>query len=114
MPPSLGVPNLTLERVALEIRYRHAYLLWDNAGVLASEMTSTWLDLKLVEGTPAKISFTLGDTYEVAVELEKVTLIAHYPTANLEDFATISKLLISIVEKRLMIAEYSRVGLRFI
>ena len=108
----LSLSDFRLENAAFEVRYETAYLLWDHAGSISKEISVKWPRIRNVEGSPAKISFVLEDSYSFTVELGKSFGVAYHPQSNLEDFSAILEFFVGLVTKVLQVSAYERVGLR--
>jgi hypothetical protein len=114
VPSTLSLSKLTLETAALEMRYQRAFSMWDHAGAAAEELRSKWPEIKLHDANPAKLLFSLPETYEMTVELEKAFIVAYHPPSKLDSFCADAKEFFNTVHRHLNVSEYSRVGLRLV
>lgn len=113
MATNLTRDDFKLESVSFELRYPHAFALWDRAGAAANAIRSSWDTVKLTDAKPGRVAFNVGREYEIAFELEKALLVGHRPAPHMRDFANAAKTLVSVIVEWLQVDGFSRVGLRF-
>lgn len=101
-----------LERAVLEVRYPGAYLHWDRAGALWTEMTRKWPDLTNVKGTPVQTVFARPGKHQLAVEMQQARIIEFLPHSSLKSFAESAAWFVDVVVRSLEIHTFTRVGLR--
>lgn len=110
----MDISDFHLEKAIFEYRYSPSYLLWDRAGSIWSEALTRWPQLKLVRGEPTITSFTLENTYELSVTIDKSSVIAHHPKPDLSDFIQKAVHFLTLTVKHLDILEYTRIGFRLL
>jgi len=114
MATPLKLSDLKLKHATMEIRYNDAFLIWDNAGLIWSRISSKFNDLKMIKAEPMVTSFKVDDHFELAVKLDRAHLIDLKPNSNLKEFIETSEVFINLVAKSLEITEFTRVGFRLI
>nr|WP_320192251.1 hypothetical protein [uncultured Desulfobacter sp.] len=77
MSDNLAFSDFRLAKFILEIRYKPAYLLWDNSGQIWYQVKTIWPDIEVQTADPNKTFFKLGDDISLTVELEKAFVIFH-------------------------------------
>lgn len=110
----MDLNDFVLERSIFQFRYSPSYLLWDNAGVLWNDAQIKWPKLKIKRGEPNVTAFTLDNKYDIAVAPESASVVCHFPSSDLADFIDKAAYFVGATTARLVIHEYSRVGLRLL
>ena len=108
----MDLSEFELERSIFEFRYSPSYLHWDKAGVLWNDAQTKWPKLKLKRGEPNVTSFMLDNTYEIAVTVDKASVVCYFPESDLADFIEKVDYFLGATTKQLDISQYTRVGLR--
>lgn len=111
---SLELSDFEFESIAFEVRYSSAYLHWDRAGAIWSEVASKLPGLTIVNAEPSKTVFTLHRRYLFTIELERVICIEYFPNKKLDEFISTLKEFIEITVRHLEVTDYSRIGIRLI
>jgi hypothetical protein len=114
--------DFSLGQAHMELRTTPKFLHWDRAGSVWTEMLSKNPRLTFVQGEPNKTAFSLDNKYLFSTYLESASSTphtnilgtAHNPHRSLKEFSDLLKVFIDIVQERLMIDEYTRIGLRLI
>jgi hypothetical protein len=110
----VDISDFQLERSIFEFRYSPSYIHWDRAGVLWNDAQIKWPKLKIKRGEPNVTSFTLDDTYEIAITIDKASVVCYYPKADLVDFIEKVDYFLAATTKQLEIRQYARIGLRLL
>ncbi|MFN0169512.1 MAG: hypothetical protein ACKV22_24080 [Bryobacteraceae bacterium] len=110
----MQLADLTLFQAVVEVRYSHAYLLWDRSGQLWSDLTFRFAGLRMLEAQPNNIVFRLGQEFELSTRLDVASIIAFRPNRNLKQFTDHADYFLRKVSELLEINEYSRIGCRLI
>ena len=70
-----------------EVRYPEAFLLWDRAGQVATQLQARYPVSRLNSAEPGKIVFICDRTKEITWQLDRLIIIDHRPgSAKLEAF----------------------------
>ena len=111
----MTLDSFHLRQAVFEARFAAAFILWDRAGSIWTQMLAKYPALKNTEGSPARTIFRLGDGYELVVEIDKLSVRAHRPNepALLEMGELANHLVAACVEK-LNLSDFTRLGLRTI
>ena len=110
----MDLSDFELEKSIFEFRYSPSYLHWDKAGFLWNDAQIKWPKLKIKRGEPNATSFTLDNTYEIAVTLEKASVVCYFPKSDLADFIEKVDYFVGATSKQLDISQFTRVGLRLL
>jgi hypothetical protein len=111
-PRALELSDLTLESAAFEVRYDMALLHWDRAGALWNDVRKKYPSLNISKGSPGQTAFSIGEKYELTVELLRAYVVAQPPQVDLDEFLEIAESLVSILVNHLEITDFTRVGFR--
>ena len=115
MTPTLHLPrelsDFRLMTLSFECRYPSAYLLWDRAGTVWSELIGLKPDLRLIKAEPGETVFRLDEHLEFCVQLGSFHLTAHNPS-SVEEFARVADEFSSLVLRALGIGTLTRIGFR--
>jgi hypothetical protein len=106
--------QLKLARVAYEVRYDQALLIWDKAGSIWTEIRKRFPGLAMAKAEPNGVVFKLGDKYELSVGIDRAVIIASLPARELIDFARDARQFVAVLQEGLSLKEYTRIGLRSI
>lgn len=113
MPPnSLDLSSFKKKSVTFEFRYEPAYLLWDRAGAVWSNLKQYWADLQVIDAKPNLTSFRAGEEFALEIGIDK----AHITSFGLKhsDITEPFEQFLYIVRKTLELKTYSRLGYRVI
>lgn len=108
----LHLVDMDLEKAAVEVRFPHAFLLWDRAGVFWTEAQQKWPGATVQHAEPARTIFLLDNRTEATLELEAARIIMHHPKRGLDDFAEVAEIFLSMVVSHLAISQFARIGCR--
>jgi hypothetical protein len=113
MADQLRFDDLALFHAAFEVRFEEALLIWDRSGVVWNETRQALPSLKRRHVEPNKVVFASEKPeIELALELERLGVIAHNPDKNLQELSGIVSKFTDIAVAHLGVRQYSRVGLR--
>ena len=114
--PVSSLSGFKLEKVVFEVKYPHAWLLWDRAGTIWEAVRRKWhdFDLKPLLAEPSRCAFRMGTDFDLSVELEATRLVSYFPELSMERPSEIARELIELVSKVLELSAFSRVGLRLL
>src|SRR5258706_10138270 len=108
----MELSDFKLETSSFEYRYGQSFLLWDKAGSIWTEAVQRWPKLKLVRGEPGVTTFTLDNLYELAVSIDKVHVISHFP--SIENFVELCEAFTTMTHRQLELRQFTRLGFRLI
>jgi len=108
----LSLSDFTLFQAVLEVRYDHAYSLWDRSGALWAKANRVWTNLKAGQTQPSVTTFLLDNQYELSVSLERSHIIDMKPSSSLKDFMERANDFINLVAQSLDIEYFTRIGFR--
>jgi hypothetical protein len=108
------ISDFRLLTASWECRFEDAYLLWDRAGAIWSELVRRRPQLKRIKAEPNLTIFRFEDKYEISVLLDKFHIVAHNPQSSLEEFGAIAEEVSEQVISQLEVDRFLRVGLRLI
>lgn len=108
----MDIGQLSSWGAGFELRYPHAYPLWDAAGKIASEAAQRWPTLVLREATPGQQKFRIGDNIEMAVLIDRWHVLSVGPKHNEDEFLRICRFAYDQAALTLRVPKFSRVGLR--
>lgn len=108
----MELSDFKIRQVIFEIRYDDAYILWDRAGAVSSDLTRIWPNLKLAEGTPNQQSLRSDDaSIQTGIASSNVVLIQ---PDNIVQFSEQIEETLRIWVASLEINKFSRIGTRVI
>jgi hypothetical protein len=110
----MDISYFDLHSVNFEVRYDHAYLYWDRAGLLWQAMRQSNPNLKLKEAAPAKVMMTIDQRFQLTVEIDKLIVAVFTPPSNIDDYVPLCQQLLSLVVNTLDLTLFLRIGLRVI
>lgn len=110
--PELSWSEFEPFSAAVEIRFDHAYLLWDRAGALWAEVRRTLKDLEPVQGSPNQTVFRIGRRWQFACEMERARVIDQQPDRSVEEIASKAHALFDGIRRVLEVSTYKRIGFR--
>jgi hypothetical protein len=108
----MNITQLFLKSLILELRYPHAFRLWDRAGAIWANATHRWPALTLREATPNQTRFTLENRAEVSIHLERAFVNAAGSRLTLEEFIPYCRFIADDVPPLLDINTFVRVGFK--
>lgn len=111
-----SLSGFKLEKAVFEVKYPHAWLLWDRAGAIWNGVRQKWheLPLKSILAEPSRCVFRMGTEMDLAVELEASRIVSYSPSLSLERPAEVARDLVELLSQMLELTTFSRVGLRLI
>lgn len=109
----LDIDDLRLDRGVAEVRYDNAYYLFDRTGVICEAARRKYPDLSMLEATPAKTAFQVGDITFV-MELNQSRLVSAKPQKDLEEFSAASAWYFKLLADQLEITKFNRIAIRLI
>lgn len=109
---SLHISQFKLKKVAYEVRYRDAFLLFDRTGILLEDARKKWPTIKLESAEPKISAFKIDYRYSLQIKIDSAAIIAYNPKPSLEEFIEDAKSFETLVRKTLEIVEYTRVGFK--
>ncbi|MCP4700277.1 MAG: hypothetical protein GY862_26010, partial [Gammaproteobacteria bacterium] len=107
----LKLEQFEISKAAFEICYKDAYLLWDHAGSICSEIQTKWPNVMLRQAGGKFIS-TIDNRIELAIGVQTSAVIFYNPLETLKDFTDVLAYLIPLITRELGIKAYSRIGFR--
>jgi hypothetical protein len=107
----MNIAHIPLASLTFELRYAHAFRLWDRAGAIAADAVYRWPALTLREGTPARIRLTLGTRAEINLQLERASVSVSGSKLKLEELAPYC-LFLEEALRLIEIKTFTRVGLK--
>jgi hypothetical protein len=109
---SLDLSSFKKKSITFEFRYEPAYLLWDRAGAVWSNLKQNWANLQVIDAKPNLTSFRVGEEFALEIGIDK----AHITFFGLKhlDVAEPFEQFLYIVRKTLELKTYSRLGYRVI
>ena len=110
----MDISQFNLHSVNFELRYDHAYLLWDKAGAIWHDIRKANPNVKLREAGPAKVIMTIDRRFQLTIELEKLYIAVFTPPSNIDDFIDLCVSVVRTSVRTLEIPLFSRIGLRVI
>jgi len=110
--PPTDISDFRLSTVAFECRFSPAYLHWDRAGAIWSELASRYPTVKLLKAEPNRTAFRLENRFEFQIQLDRFHIGGHNPAPGLEEFSRTAEDFGETVVRQLGIERYCRLGLR--
>ncbi len=110
----LNFSDFKLETIVAELRYPFTFILWDVAGELWHELEEK-LPAKgfiITEASPASVTVTYADKYEIGIQQERFVLNTSIPNVSLPEFFEILKVVFDLVTEKLQIEVFNRIGFR--
>jgi hypothetical protein len=114
MGSSIRIEDFKLFNATFEVRYDNAYILWDSAGKIWSEVGKKFNKMTLEKAEPNVTSFLVDDRFKASVLLDKFYIIDVAPQSSLKDFISASDVFAGIVSKFLEIKVFTRIGFRLV
>jgi hypothetical protein len=108
----LSLTDFISDSVSFEIRYDYAYLIWDRAGQLWSELASKYPEMKLSDAMPDTQNFNWKNIHTFSVGAEKAAVTTLQPDTIIKDFVEASESLLEAVVRSLQVQVLTRMGLR--
>jgi hypothetical protein len=108
----MNIAHLSLASLIFQLRYAHAFRLWDRAGAIAADAVYRWPTLTLREGTPQRIRLTLGTRAEINVQLEQASVAVADSTLKLEELLPYSSFLSETVPKVLEVKSLNEIRVK--
>lgn len=108
----ITLEDFEVERLIFEARFPNAYQLWDKAGELSDEFGKLWSPLVLTTAQPGNVSFKLGRTLSMSVELNRASISLFYPGSKPEVKQLVA--FFDLVRDYLRITVLQRLGLRIL
>ena len=113
MPGSLTIDDFKQYSLTCELRYKHAYLIYDRTGQVIEDVRETFTDIDVSTTSPQQTSWTTNEG-TLALELGACRFISNRPDKNPEPFANYCKAFFDAVTHQLQIDMFTRIGLRYI
>jgi len=110
----LGLESFNLHAAAFELRHEPAFLHWDRAGAIWYDMAAKFPALKNIQAQPGITVFQIGNSYQLTVELNKLTVRASRPADSLQVMGDLTNRLVEVCAFHLKYTDFLRVGLRTI
>lgn len=110
----MDISYFDLHSVNFEIRYDRAFLLWDRAGTIWQNIGNAYPNLKPREVTPAKVTATIEQRFQLTIEIDKFIANVFLPPNNIEDYTKICDHVMSMLTEVLHLKLFTRIGLRVI
>ncbi|MCI5207703.1 MAG: hypothetical protein D3910_02665 [Candidatus Electrothrix sp. ATG2] len=107
----MHISDFSLNRVAFEIRYDNAYVLWDKTGELWTEAAKIWPEITPQTVEPNRQSFKVKDKISLQVGIDKAFIVIYQ--SKIKEIIIEQEKFISLVRSILDIKFFIRVGTRF-
>lgn len=98
-------------QLTVELRYEPAYLIWDRAGTMWSEIARSFKNFKHTQVSPNLVVFQGDDRFDIAVGLERLAITDLEPHST-EKTAGLCDDIADLVTQFLNIGVLNRVGMR--
>lgn len=108
----MDIAQLTLRSLVFELRYPHAFYLWDRSGAIASAALSKWPELKLRDAAPNQVTFRLGRRLEFAFQIERCFAALSGAKVSLDELTPFISFLADLVLSDLEVPLLNRVGFK--
>jgi hypothetical protein len=108
----MNIAHLSLRSLIFELRHARAFLLWDRAGVIATDAAHRWPALILREATPGQVRLTLGTRAEISLKLEQAHVAISDNKLTLDELIPYSSFLYETTLRVLEINTLTRVSLK--
>ena len=110
----MDLAHFRLNSATFEVRYEHAYLLWDHAGQFWYSVSQAHPGLKVIEAGPGRVVGAIGAQHQVSLEVSRLA-IDFYPIAGqAEGFAEFCNEMFTGAASVLRLSILTRVGLRLV
>jgi hypothetical protein len=106
------VDDIPLELIVFELRYDHAFLMWDNVGAIWSSMVALNPSLR-VSGIQPNQQIFESATLQMTLELTQIKVEARGSEA-LEELSKNAAKFVDLAASKLKLSSFSRAGLRMI
>lgn len=110
--PSLALTEFKIAHAICEIRFPNAYVFWDKSGELWTKCETQWPDLINKKSEPNRTTFTIGNSVELGVLINRAFIKYIFPKSSLEDFVEYCNNFFKILFSTIDIREFERVGFR--
>ncbi len=112
MAGKLTLGSFDLHSATFEVRYDNAYLLWDSAGKIWTELKGQFRSLTVDKAEPNTTVFVADDKYRISIHIDKFSIIDLTPKSSLDELMKTSERLTKVVTRALEIESFTRVGFR--
>lgn len=109
---AINFSELELESISFEVRFSSAFGLWDRAGLFAHSVQEAFPDLKLSQAEPGNISFNIGRSFGLTVNLDKAVISGFRVSKDVERFTSLVQTSLDALVETLGVAAFSRIGIR--
>src|SRR6266481_7770910 len=113
MPSPLTIDDFKPFSVTSELRYKNAYLIYDNTGQVLEDLRGSFTDINVSTAGPAQTAFT-AEEGSFTLELGACRFTSVRFDNNAERFAKQCKAFFDVVSDQLQLNIFTRIGLRYI
>jgi hypothetical protein len=114
MATVLRLESFILRQATFEARYSNAYIAWDRAGRIWSQVSSKWPKTKMSKAEPMVTNFLVDDRYDFELKLDMAHVTDLTPSSSLKEFTSNADEFINIVADSIDLREFTRLGFRLI
>ncbi len=108
----MNIAQFSLKSLILELRYPHAFRLWDSAGAIWTNATRRWPALTLRDAVPNQTRFTLGNKAEIGIHIDRAFVNVGASRVILDDFVPFCLFIVETAIPLLEIDTFTRVGFK--
>jgi hypothetical protein len=109
---AIDLSQFKVQKCVLELRYATAFLLWDRAGSIASQLSKHYPNLKLKEVQPNSQLISVDEHSDAHVKIDSASVTVAFPTSDLNTFKKLASVLFPLVIDKLELDILSRIGFR--
>lgn len=110
----MDLAQFRLHSATFEVRYEAAFLIWDQHGQIWTALRKLHPTLVITEATPGKVVGIIDRKYQIAIEVNRVSLTFYPPPSNVDSFVDICGECLSFATSILEVSLFTRVGLRVV
>lgn len=100
-------------QTTLEVRYNEAYLIWDRAGTVWTNIGRNFKILRNQSATPNQVSFIGDDRFAMLVSLDRASITDHRPQGKIDESIDVFAHFIGTVIGVLNVDILNRIGNRY-
>jgi hypothetical protein len=108
----MDINQLTLSSLTFEVRYPHAYLLWDKPGQIWSSFIQQWPHGRYITAEPNRTAFRLENKTEITITLERAFIVTSHAEDKKNEFQQLCEFMLKQLNSVLKVDRFTRIGYR--